>query len=366
MNISRDYYFSRKKSLGIGETDELLEIANRHKVTKGLVELITYTAQKDGSFEEASETLKKYLNLDISDKQIQIISEEVGKLLFEKDLKEAEILFGEERNNEIYTNIYKEENNILVNRPSTLYVFADGSMVSMREKETWKEIKLGLVVRHEDIQIRNSTNMKLYKKEYISYLGNKDTFKKLLYVAAIKAGYNSNTKVVAIGDGAIWLWSMFEELFPGCIKILDYYHFSENVNKYAKCMYGEDEVSAKKWVNNILGLANENKSDEIIDEIKKIELEKNRKATTVNLIKYVIEKKEMITYKKFKDKGYIIGSGAIESGNKLVVQKRLKQAGMHWSIEGAQYMATLRCKYKSDLWHKVIRSIDEEYLRISC
>ena len=40
-------------------------------------------------------------------------------------------------------------------------------------------------------------------------------------------------------------------------------------------------------------------------------------------------------------------SGAIESGNKLVLQRRLKQAGMHWSSDGAQYIAALRTKYKS-------------------
>jgi hypothetical protein len=39
-------------------------------------------------------------------------------------------------------------------------------------------------------------------------------------------------------------------------------------------------------------------------------------------------------YKEFRDKGYFIGSGSIESANKYLVLKRLKQSGMKWCIEG--------------------------------
>lgn len=48
----------------------------------------------------------------------------------------------------------------------------------------------------------------------------------------------------------------------------------------------------------------------------------------------------------YKEKGYFVGSGAIESGNKVVLQRRCKQAGMRWSVNGAQYILTfLLLKY---------------------
>ena len=43
----------------------------------------------------------------------------------------------------------------------------------------------------------------------------------------------------------------------------------------------------------------------------------------------------------------------IESGNKLVIQKRMKLSGMRWSVDGGQYMAALRAKHQSDLWGNV-------------
>jgi len=47
----------------------------------------------------------------------------------------------------------------------------------------------------------------------------------------------------------------------------------------------------------------------------------------------------------------------IESGNKSVVQKRMKQAGMRWGIDGAQYMAVLRAKHESGRWNDVEKII---------
>ena len=56
---------------------------------------------------------------------------------------------------------------------------------------------------------------------------------------------------------------------------------------------------------------------------------------------------------EYKNKGYYVGSGMIESGNKVVVQKRMKQAGQRWSTDGAQNMVVLRAKYESGDWQDV-------------
>jgi len=53
----------------------------------------------------------------------------------------------------------------------------------------------------------------------------------------------------------------------------------------------------------------------------------------------------------YESKGYFIGSGAIESGNKIFLQDRLKRAGMRWNIPTAQAMLTLKTKAGSDLWY---------------
>lgn len=68
---------------------------------------------------------------------------------------------------------------------------------------------------------------------------------------------------------------------------------------------------------------------------------------------YLKNNQNKMNYSYYKSKGYFIGSGAIESGHKHVLQQRLKLAGMRWSKEGAQYIASLRAASKSNRWSKV-------------
>ena len=83
---------------------------------------------------------------------------------------------------------------------------------------------------------------------------------------------------------------------------------------------------------------------------------KNRKLpkNTVNLHTYITNNISRIDYKEYTEKGYYIGSGAIERGNKVVMQKRLKLAGMRWDEHSAQYLLSLRAKYESDLWTECV------------
>lgn len=77
-------------------------------------------------------------------------------------------------------------------------------------------------------------------------------------------------------------------------------------------------------------------------------------AGTVNLYNYISNNKANINYPAYKKRGYFIGSGAIEGGNKTVLQSRLKQAGMRWNPITAQYMLSLKAKEKSGLWYSFV------------
>ena len=62
--------------------------------------------------------------------------------------------------------------------------------------------------------------------------------------------------------------------------------------------------------------------------------------------------KERIRYKEFREKGYFIGSGAIESANSYSIQNRLKRSRMKWKVKNANGLAHLRNIYYSDQWDK--------------
>jgi hypothetical protein len=71
------------------------------------------------------------------------------------------------------------------------------------------------------------------------------------------------------------------------------------------------------------------------------------------LVTYVFHQRQRMDYARYRQTGYPVGSGSVESGCKIVVQERMKQAGMRWSREGAQAMLALRCVLLSDCWDEV-------------
>ena len=64
-------------------------------------------------------------------------------------------------------------------------------------------------------------------------------------------------------------------------------------------------------------------------------------------------------YGTYKEKGYIIGSGAIESAHRNVVQQRMKLSGQRWSVNGAQYIVNLRASKKSNQWSQIVDLIKQ-------
>ena len=80
----------------------------------------------------------------------------------------------------------------------------------------------------------------------------------------------------------------------------------------------------------------------------------------INLMKipgYISNNIKNIDYAVYQQKGYFIGSGGIESANKIILQRRLKQAGMRWDPVTAQYILSLITKEESNLWEKTVANL---------
>jgi hypothetical protein len=352
--VARDTVFCRRCRKGHGVLDKELEIYGEHRITKDMIETITYVAQLVPSFERASEAIKKLLKIEVSATQIQIVSEEVGKKVFEAGMVKVKEAYEKPE-------IAAPQELQRYRKDGRLYILTDGSQVNTRVEDvngsTWKEMKLGLVFCDKDVIKQGDGSHTIIKKEYVSYLGSVIEFKAVLFATAARAGYGKLKEVVVVGDGAPWIWNMCEELFPDAVQILDFYHLSENTHNYAKALYPEDEVRRKKWVKQVLDLITEGKIEEAI---KFIEEKKEEKIPdyVVNLSTYFKNNQGRINYKAYKEKGYYIGSGAIESANKMVIQQRMKQSGMRWSISGGQYIAALRTKHESGLWSEIVGVIN--------
>jgi len=65
---------------------------------------------------------------------------------------------------------------------------------------------------------------------------------------------------------------------------------------------------------------------------------------------YLRKREQMLQYPQFRQEGWPIGSGIVESANKLVVEARLKGSGMHWHPSQVNAMLTLRNVVCNNRW----------------
>lgn len=74
-------------------------------------------------------------------------------------------------------------------------------------------------------------------------------------------------------------------------------------------------------------------------------------------VAYLFRNRWRLRYREFRQFGFPIGSGTVESACKVVVQQRMKQAGMRWGRDSAQAMLALRCTLLSDRWEQTWRNL---------
>ncbi len=247
LNIERNVYYCRGCKTSIDPARETFDLYEGHKITRELVEEIAYSAQKNMSFKEAQESILRYFDLDISESVITEIAESIGNKVYKNDIEKAETVH--ENFEQLMPDIREKDK-----EKCNLNIMADGSMVSIKTQEglCWKEMKLGMVYKDNNkIKMTNGKNI-ITEKDYVAYLGSPDKFRQLLLNSAIENGYGTTKNTVFIADGAQWLWNICDDLFPDAIQILDYYHLSENVYKYANVLYPDDETEKVKWAKTVL------------------------------------------------------------------------------------------------------------------
>ena len=241
-------------------------------------------------------------------------------------------------------------------KKGTLYIQADGAAVNTRIEDengsTWRENKLGIFFSESDMYKRKNKSNIINLKEYVAYIGSVDTFRILVFAKAVELEYWKYENIVFISDGATWLRNMITELFPEAVQILDKFHLIENIYDYAKYIFKDDMQKVEEFKDKIIGYCYSGDFyliEKELEKYKNIQVPK----TVCNLPVYLENNRDKINYSKYEHNGWFIGSGAIESSNKTVVQLRLKQAGMRWSVDGANYMIALRCMVESNNLDKI-------------
>lgn len=333
LEIHRAYYYCKSCKRSKIPLDEQLSFEGKHQ-SIGVRKCIALLGMVEG-FAEASKRLKELTGVSVSGKEEQLESEEIGKEIGQQEDSEVEDFWAEKK--EISAEVTARR----------LYITTDG--VNVRTgKETTKEMKIGAV--YETAQAKDAIAGDI---RYTGGYYNSEALGKKLYILALKRGLKTAVEVVFIGDGSKWIWVIARYHFPGAIQIVDWYHAEERLWSVGRAVYGEGTSAMKEWVKERLKQLIEGKVEAVIASL--CELSSSNADVTEQIednITYFTNNKERMRYNEYRDKGYHIGSGIVESACKHVVGQRLKQAGMTWSVEGADAIIQLRILWKNGEWSR--------------
>ena len=327
------------------------------------------------SYKEASIRLREDFDLRISDNQIRDVVDYIGEIVLAEDIR----LTKESISAYNPSKIRSARPGRRPNKGFILYCEVDGAMFNTRgskasradknveatsdtELSYWKENKLGIVFRSDSLIETTEKDdegrpvFRIGSREYICTTQGVDIFRERLLHIMIRNGLEDASDVVIISDGAPWIRKTREKYFPASTQILDLFHLKENVMKFAQYIHGNSKSQYYPWWKSVCQQLENGLWKEVLErpEIAVYKEEKDTPSGIVNLYQYIWNNKDFIDYPAYKSKGYFVGSGAIESGNKTVLQQRLKLAGMRWYLESAESLLALRAKLKSDLWDECV------------
>ena len=317
----------------MSKSHPLCQHTEKYGITSKLQELICLVGQ-DQVFEEGEHLLKALLGVDISAKQIQRVSEHYGS---EIELQQAAYVEG---SIEVPVLAVKQ-------KEEPVYMMFDGGMVFTRQG--WKEMKVGRIFKSSSCVAIQPNRNEILRSMYVCHFGGHKEF--LAKWEAYTAPYKHK---IFIADGATWIWNWVTDCYPEAVQILDFFHAVEKIGTYAALQYSDAKIRSEWLEAQKVRLPN-NEVDKIIEELKTTiaRTAESDKART-EAIGYYENNSTRMQYKTYLEKGYIIGSGAIESAHRNVIQQRLKLSGQRWSIPGAQQIANLRAFSKSNQWGLVI------------
>lgn len=232
-------------------------------------------------------------------------------------------------------------------------------------KPEWREPKL-IVVYELDAGGRRE------KKGVIRYdatLGNADEVMDMLGDLLTSLGAEKALELAFLGDGAAWIWSRFDYLANTfseegvkTVQIVDFYHAVEHLQLIANEVSGWSTTERRNWMKLNKALLRAGKVELLIDNCKA--LCKGRKAKTIRkLIAYFDNHTERMRYGDFEKRMLPIGSGAVESGIRRVVNLRLKGNGIFWTRKSAEGLLHLRSQLLSGRWNDYMTAILEPYVR---
>jgi len=292
-------------------------------------ELMVYAGQLD-SYSQGNEILKEMIGVEVSCTQHYRVTDAYGAAA---------------------SSVVNETRTLSpLQQGEVLYVQADGSFVLTRD-EGWKEVKLGRFFKSGDCMEVSEERGWIRHSQYVVHLGERKIFTSTMD-ELIESYGPLGERLIFVSDGGVWLKNWMSDAFPKTVQILDFYHVLEYLHDFSSAHF-KTTAKAKVWVQKQKEMLLKSQVKKVLHNIRR--LKTTHKEAFEKIIQYFESNIERMDYSRYLKLGCgIIGSGAIESAHRTVIQHRMKQAGQRWTTTGAQRMLNLRVIKENGQWARII------------
>jgi len=192
----------------------------------------------------------------------------------------------------------------------------------------------------------------ILSRGYVMTRGGVDALKEQLWAEARRHGLGRANEVLIVADGAVWIWNLAGDRFPGARQRVDFYQVSQHLWAVAHTLHPEDDAAARAWVEPLLAKLKADASCEVITQLEQLQerLEGARAQIVQKEVSYLQSHRERMDYGTAKQKGEPLGSGAMESTCRQD-QCRFKRTGQFWSQTGDEALMCLETFRRNGRWH---------------
>lgn len=295
------------------------------------------------SYARAAKAFQDLTKIPISASSMQRLVMECGSQVVEQQAEEAEATSRvPDRGEEIVPRAWPKPDSPVMS------ISLDGSMVNIRG-EGWKEVKVATVSAVEADEEGGAVHLR--RHSYRAGLWEAATFAKQQWAEAWRRGIQRAQEVLSINDGALWIWKIIAMCYAPCVEIIDWWHAVEKLWAAANPILGQGQAATTAWVESQKSRLWQGQLRLLVHHFRALAPRGHPLPGPVwEAVSYIYANRRRMRYDLFRQAGYPLGSGAVESGCKRVVIGRLRQAGMRWSRTGAQAMLALRCVLLSGRW----------------
>ena len=230
-------------------------------------------------------------------------------------------------------------------RPKQVVMSADGAFVPL-EKGVWAEVRTLAIgeVEQDGEQTRTS------KLSYFSRMSDATTFIDLSEGETQQRQVLQAEQVAVVVDGAVWLQSWTDVHRPDAVRILDFPHAAQRISAILESVCQAGHCLPPDALARSLHLLKHRGPRPVLRWLRAL----TRGLLTVGTLRedlaYLHKREAVMQYPAYRAAGWPIGSGMVESANKLVMQARLKGPGMHWGPAHVNPMLALRTTVANDRW----------------